>query len=181
MNQTAPRTNTNAPPRPDPNRPTPAPPPRPTEPPPHAPVKAEEPPPAKPASPYRVTYHVVTPTGFPMDIQRDISGSELIAWVAAQDDAMLKAGFKPRESDVKVELPTLASGGQNSGQAPADDDAWIPKFCPDCGAQSSTFWDNRSDPHRPPGGPDLKCRNPDCEKGFWKDPPRNRGTSRGRR
>lgn len=113
-----------------------------------------------------------------MDIQRDISGSELIAWVAAQDAAMLNAGFKPRDAEVRVELPVAAAPATNGA---TDDDAWIPKFCPDCGAASSTFWDNRSDPHRPPGGPDLKCRNPDCEKGFWKDPPRNRGTSRGRR
>jgi hypothetical protein len=167
MNQTQPRTgqqqrgNPAPPPRPN-NQPPPPAPPRPTEPPPTAEVKA--------AIPYRVTYHVVTPKGFPMDIQRDIGGSDLIAWVTAQDEAMVKAGFKPRDAEVRVELPIAATGGQNGGQVVVDDDSWIPKFCPDCGKPKETFYDNRTDPNRPPNGPDLKCR--ECDKGFWKTPPR---------
>lgn len=164
MNQTTPRPTTNQPPpRPD-NRPSPPAPPRPTQPPPTAPIDAAP----KPPVPYRVTYHVLTPKGFPMDIQRDITGSELIAWVAAQDDAMEKAGFKPRDAELRVELPLAAAAATNG--ATNDDDEWVPKFCPDCGAKRETFYDNRTDPNRPQGGPDLKCR--ECTKGFWKSPPR---------
>lgn len=144
-----------------------------------APPAASRPPaapeaPAKPSVTYRVSYHVLTPAGFPMDIQRDVGSADLVAWVKAQDDLLVRAGFKPREAEVKVELP---AAGQTGGHA-ASDDSWAPAFCPDCGKPRSDWYDNRNDPNRPTGGPDLKCK---CGHGFWKDPPRNGAARRSNR
>lgn len=102
-----------------------------------------------------------------MDIERDTAATELPEWIAKFDKQLTEHGFKP----VALVAPAAApAGGQNVGAAEADDDEWLPKFCPDCGAAKDTFYDNRTDPNRPQGGPDLKCRK--CTKGFWKTPPR---------
>jgi hypothetical protein len=139
--------------------------PRPANPPAPAP-----PPAAKPIT-YHVTFHLLSPKGFPIDVERDVPASDLMDWLNRQDEALAKAGFKGPQAAVLANFQA-----PDDHAAASDDESWLPKFCPDCGSARETYYDNRGDANRPQGGPDLKCRQ--CQKGFWKEPPRSRRPAR---
>lgn len=101
-------------------------------------------PPGEPKAPipYHVTWDLITPAGFHLQIERDCLGSDLAAVIKNFDASASNLGLKPPETpEFKIEMPTpavqaQAASGDSLIMTQNDDGTWacpthgIGKFVP---------------------------------------------------